>query len=104
MRGCSGKGHVDRSVPSVPRIKATVVGRGRKQPHSFCSFRGGVSGRHNPGAQHAEDSAQVQSGTELPTQGDAAVAGIDPIDYINRQLQEILKPPSTEDYLAVSGY
>jgi hypothetical protein len=41
--------------------------------------------------------------TELPTQGDAAVAGIDPIDYINKQLQDILKPPSTEDYLAVSA-
>jgi len=38
----------------------------------------------------------------LPTQGDAMVAGIDPIDYINKQLQDILKPPSTEDYLAVS--
>ena len=40
--------------------------------------------------------------TELPTQGESAVAGIDPIDYINKQLQDILKPPSTEDYLAVS--
>ena len=41
--------------------------------------------------------------TELPTQGDSVVAGIDPIDYINKQLQDILKPPSTEDYLAVSA-
>ena len=39
--------------------------------------------------------------TELPTQGDSVVVGIDPIDYINKQLQDILKPPSTEDYLAV---
>lgn len=38
---------------------------------------------------------------ELPTQGDAMVAGVDPIDYINQQLQDILKPPDTEDYLAV---
>ena len=38
---------------------------------------------------------------ELPTQGDAMVAGVDPIDYLNQQLQDILKPPDTEDYLAV---
>lgn len=45
---------------------------------------------------------RIEANTELPTQGDAAVAGIDAIDYINQQLQDILKgPPSTEDYLAV---
>ena len=54
----------------------------------------------------SEISEKIEKGatasTELPTQGDAAVAGIDAIDYINRQLQDILKgPPSTEDYLAV---
>ena len=38
---------------------------------------------------------ETKGATELPKQGDAMVAGIDPIDYINRQLQDILKPPST---------
>lgn len=50
------------------------------------------------------ESVQITSasgGKELPTQGDAMVAGIDPIDYINQQLQDILRPRDTEDYLAV---
>jgi len=50
----------------------------------------------------ADQTIPAVGATELPTQGDSAVAGIDPIDYINKQLQDILKPPSTEDYLAVS--
>lgn len=50
----------------------------------------------------ADQAIPTVGATELPTQGDSAVAGIDPIDYINKQLQDILKPPSTEDYLAVS--
>jgi hypothetical protein len=51
----------------------------------------------------ADQPIPAVGATELPTQGDSAVAGIDPIDYINKQLQDILKPPSTEDYLAVSA-
>lgn len=43
----------------------------------------------------------ASGGKELPTQGDAMVAGVDPIDYINQQLQDILRPRDTEDYLAV---
>ena len=39
--------------------------------------------------------------TQLPTQGDSVVAGIEP-DYIGRQLQVILMPPSDMDYMAVS--
>ena len=39
--------------------------------------------------------------TQLPTQGESVVAGIEP-DYIGRQLQEILQPPSDVDYMAVS--
>lgn len=46
------------------------------------------------------EAETIIANTQLPTQGDAMVAGIDQTDYINRQLQEILKPPST-DYLAV---
>lgn len=69
-----------------------------KQMKIYCT-----DGQLNPSG--SEESfgipSQLQAG-DLPTQGDAAVAGIDPIDYINRQLQDILKPPSTEDYLAVS--
>jgi hypothetical protein len=52
----------------------------------------------------AQDAITPVAGTQLPSQGDAVVAGIDAIDYINRQLQDILKgPPSTEDYLAVGA-
>lgn len=47
------------------------------------------------------DGRTTISAKELPTQGDAMVAGVDPIDYINQQLQDILRPPNTEDYLAV---
>lgn len=53
------------------------------------------------------ESVQIPSasgGKELPTQGDAMVAGVDPIDYINQQLQDILRPRDTEDYLAVCLY
>ena len=39
---------------------------------------------------------------DLPSQGQSAVAGLDPIDVINKQLQEILNPSNKEDYLAVS--
>lgn len=59
------------------------------------------SGLEGSGETQASKPFSPQA-ADLPTQGDAAVAGIDPIDYINRQLQDILKPPSTEDYLAVS--
>lgn len=50
----------------------------------------------------SDDIAAPIASTQLPTQGDAVVAGVaeSDKDYINRQLQEILKPPST-DYLAV---
>lgn len=61
--------------------------------------RAGVS--DGPDASLGADDPTPRMATELPTQGDSVVAGIDPIDYINKQLQDILKPPSTEDYLAV---
>lgn len=49
-----------------------------------------------------ETSSLIVSGsTNLPSQGEAVVAGIDR-DGIERQLQEILQPPPDTDYLAVS--
>jgi hypothetical protein len=46
---------------------------------------------------------EVMANVPLTTQGDAVVAGldVDDADYINRQLQEILKPPADIDYMAV---
>jgi hypothetical protein len=46
-------------------------------------------------------SLRVSGSTNLPSQGEAIVAGIDR-DGIERQLQEILQPPPDTDYLAVS--
>lgn len=55
----------------------------------------------NSSASKGRDVIEALSGgRELPTQGDAMVAGVDPIDYINQQLQDILRPRDTEDYLA----
>ena len=55
------------------------------------------------GSEKYEDAQIISAsgGKELPTQGDAMVAGVDPIDYVNQQLQDILRPRDTEDYLAV---
>jgi len=81
------------------RLSGKVVGRirsaeQRKEPLVFCES---VSSNSYADGNKSE----LIEAKELPTQGDAMVAGVDPIDYINQQLQDILKPPETEDYLAV---
>eukprot|EP00890_Picochlorum_soloecismus_P004084 jgi/Picsp_1/4677/NSC_02046-R1_protein len=80
------------------RLSGKVVGRirsaeQRKEPLVFCES---VSSNSYADGNKSE----LIEAKELPTQGDAMVAGVDPIDYINQQLQDILKPPETEDYLA----
>ena len=81
------------------RTTGNVVGRirraeHRKEPLVFCESLS--SNEYTDG-----NKSELIEAKELPTQGDAMVAGVDPIDYINQQLQDILKPPETEDYLAV---
>jgi hypothetical protein len=48
--------------------------------------------------QSAADGLLVTAGVELPSQGQAVVAGVGDADYINRQLMEILAPKT--DYMA----
>jgi hypothetical protein len=77
---------------------AARAAHGAEEPIAAARDAGGAAApRADGGGARAPAAA-----TELPTQGGAAVAGIDPIDYINQQLQDILNPPKTDDYLAVS--
>lgn len=80
-----GRGATRNADVSYRRIRATPPGHRSDQPKP--------AGLTSPPASRASQS-------DLPTQGDAAVAGIDPIDYINQQLQDILRPRENEDYLA----
>lgn len=79
-------GHAgDRS--GVSSLPPTQTPRGALEKQKSSSLLDGVVARAG-----GPDS--------LPTQGDAVVVGIDPIDYINQQLQDILRPRDNEDYLA----
>jgi len=81
------------------RTSGNVVGRIRSAEHRkepLVSSEPVLSSNYTDGCK-----SELIEAKELPTQGDAMVAGVDPIDYINQQLQDILKPPETEDYLAV---
>ena len=51
--------------------------------------------------RHALQWLPVQAGpsTPLPTQGESVVAGVDVESQLQRQLQDILKPPSETDFL-----
>lgn len=84
-----------------PGLHVSMAPKATSQRRSMS--RSHVSQRYIP--QIYNDFGRIGSssgGKELPTQGDAMVAGVDPIDYINQQLQDILRPRDTEDYLAVS--
>lgn len=87
-------------------MPAQLAGLGPRHPFKLCApklRRLCASTGRSSDFEAEQQEQRIVAATDLPTQGDALVAGIDPIDYINRQLQDILKPPSTEDMLAVSN-
>lgn len=108
---CTGRSSValtpvrssNRSEFNASPMQERVSARRRNQFRLWCHIDEPKSSDHGLSADNVTPRRPSVGATELPTQGDSAVAGIDPIDYINKQLQDILKPPSTEDYLAVSA-
>jgi hypothetical protein len=104
---CAGRSTVAHvHVRSSTRSKFNVIATQGRLNGRISESLGSSCHANQPKSSECSISADqpvpAVGATELPTQGDSAVAGIDPIDYINKQLQDILKPPSTEDYLAVS--
>lgn len=104
VRQIAGSHRVEYEPRGNRKVRTTgnVVGRIRRAEHRkdlLVSCESISSNKYTDG-----NKSELIEAKELPTQGDAMVAGVDPIDYINQQLQDILKPPETEDYLAVRLY
>ena len=100
--GCPSTAHLPaRSLSLVKHELKTSQAREASVLQRLYHVRCRAGVPDSPDCSLSADDPIPRMATELPTQGDSVVAGIDPIDYINKQLQDILKPPSTEDYLAV---